>query len=1068
MPKIDSIKKTLVLGSGPIIIGQAAEFDYSGTQACQALKEEGIEVVLINSNPATIMTDKEIADKIYIEPLTVEFIEKVIEKEKPDSLLAGMGGQTALNLAVELSDKGILKKHGVKIIGTSVESIKKGEDRDTFREVMRQINQPVVVSDIVTDLQSGLDFAGKIGYPVVVRPAYTLGGTGGGIAENVEELTEILTQGLQLSPVGQVLLEKSIKGWKEIEYEVIRDSNGNCITVCNMENIDPVGVHTGDSIVVAPSQTLSDREYQMLRKASIDIINAIEVEGGCNVQIALNPNSLEYAIIEINPRVSRSSALASKATGYPIAKVATKIALGYTLDEIENSVTKKTYACFEPTLDYVVVKIPKWPFDKFKDANRKLGTKMMATGEIMSIGSNFESAMLKGIRSLEIGKYSLVHTPSEEKSLEELKRSVVVPDDERLFDLAEMIRRGYNIEMIQKITGVDKWFINKFKWIVDQEEKLKGMKIEDLTKDYLLLLKKKGFSDKGIADLMRINPERLLELRKLYNIFPSYKMVDTCGGEFDAISPYYYSTYEQFDEVLVSDRKKVVVLGSGPIRIGQGIEFDYCSVHCVKSLRKMGIETIIVNNNPETVSTDFDTSDKLYFEPLTEEEVLNIIEKENPDGVILQFGGQTAIKLAKFLNEKNIKILGTDFKDIDAAEDREKFEELLEKLDINRPKGKAIWSVREGIEEANKLGYPVLVRPSYVLGGQGMEITYDEIKLSRYLENAFLRDSKNPVLIDKYLTGREIEVDAICDGENILIPGIMEHLERAGVHSGDSITMYPSQNISKDIKAKILDYTKKIALELNVLGMVNIQFIEFKNELYVIEVNPRASRTVPYISKVSNVPIVDLATRCMLGEKLENLGYGTGVYKEPKLISVKVPVFSMSKLAKVDVSLGPEMKSTGEVLGVGETLEEALYKGFLGAGKTMKYDRKVVLATINNYDKEEFIQIAKDMSDLGYTFIATSGTAKTLEENGINAKVVNRVEEARPNILDVIRNKEVDIVINTPTKGNDSTRDGFKIRRTATEFSTEVMTSLDTLRALVDVKKKEITNSNLDVYNLGN
>ena len=1068
MPKIDSIKKTLVLGSGPIIIGQAAEFDYSGTQACQALKEEGIEVVLINSNPATIMTDKEIADKIYIEPLTIEFIEKVIEKEKPDSLLAGMGGQTALNLAVELSDKGILKKHGVKIIGTSVESIKKGEDRDTFREVMRQINQPVVVSDIVTDLQSGLDFAGKIGYPVVVRPAYTLGGTGGGIAENVEELTEILTQGLRLSPVGQVLLEKSIKGWKEIEYEVIRDSNGNCITVCNMENIDPVGVHTGDSIVVAPSQTLSDREYQMLRKASIDIINAIEVEGGCNVQIALNPNSLEYAIIEINPRVSRSSALASKATGYPIAKVATKIALGYTLDEIENSVTKKTYACFEPTLDYVVVKIPKWPFDKFKDANRKLGTKMMATGEIMSIGSNFESAMLKGIRSLEIGKYSLVHTPSEEKSLEELKRSVVVPDDERLFDLAEMIRRGYNIEMIQKITGVDKWFINKFKWIVDQEEKLKGMKIEDLTKDYLLLLKKKGFSDKGIADLMRINPERLLELRKLYNIFPSYKMVDTCGGEFDAISPYYYSTYEQFDEVLVSDRKKVVVLGSGPIRIGQGIEFDYCSVHCVKSLRKMGIETIIVNNNPETVSTDFDTSDKLYFEPLTEEEVLNIIEKENPDGVILQFGGQTAIKLAKFLNEKNIKILGTDFKDIDAAEDREKFEELLEKLDINRPKGKAIWSVREGIEEANKLGYPVLVRPSYVLGGQGMEITYDEIKLSRYLENAFLRDSKNPVLIDKYLTGREIEVDAICDGENILIPGIMEHLERAGVHSGDSITMYPSQNISKDIKAKILDYTKKIALELNVLGMVNIQFIEFKNELYVIEVNPRASRTVPYISKVSNVPIVDLATRCMLGEKLENLGYGTGVYKEPKLISVKVPVFSMSKLSKVDVSLGPEMKSTGEVLGVGETLEEALYKGFLGAGKTMKYDRKVVLATINNYDKEEFIQIAKDMSDLGYTFIATSGTAKTLEENGINAKVVNRVEEARPNILDVIRNKEVDIVINTPTKGNDSTRDGFKIRRTATEFSTEVMTSLDTLRALVDVKKKEITNSNLDVYNLGN
>ncbi|WP_343101854.1 carbamoyl-phosphate synthase large subunit [Romboutsia sp. MSSM.1001216sp_RTP31141st1_G3_RTP31141_220114] len=1066
MPKIDRIKKTLVLGSGPIIIGQAAEFDYSGTQACQALKEEGIEVVLINSNPATIMTDKEVADKIYIEPLTIEFIEKIIEKERPDSLLAGMGGQTALNLAVELHEAGILEKYNVEIIGTSVESIKKGEDRDTFREVMREINQPVVVSDIVTDLESGLEFAGKIGYPVVVRPAYTLGGTGGGIAENVEELTEILTKGLQLSPVNQVLLEKSIKGWKEIEYEVIRDGNGNCITVCNMENIDPVGVHTGDSIVVAPSQTLSDREYQMLRKASIDIINAIEVKGGCNVQIALNPHSLEYAIIEINPRVSRSSALASKATGYPIAKVAAKIALGYTLDEIENAVTKKTYACFEPTLDYVVVKIPKWPFDKFKQANRKLGTKMMATGEIMSIGSNFEAAMLKGIRSLEIGKYSLVHAPSEEKSLEELKKSIVVPDDERLFDLAEMIRRGYKVDMIEQITGVDKWFIHKFKWIVEQEEKLRGMKIEDLNKDYLLELKKKGFSDKGIADLMKISPERLCELRKLYNIQPAYKMVDTCGGEFDALSPYYYSTYEQFDEVEVSNKKKVVVLGSGPIRIGQGIEFDYCSVHCVKSLRKMGIETIIVNNNPETVSTDFDTSDKLYFEPLTEEEVLNIIEKENPDGVILQFGGQTAIKLAKFLHEKNIKILGTDFTDIDAAEDREKFEELLEKLNINRPKGKAIWSVEEGIEEAKRLEYPVLVRPSYVLGGQGMEITYDETKLARYLEDAFKRDKKNPVLIDKYLTGREIEVDAICDGENILIPGIMEHLERAGVHSGDSITMYPSQNINDEIKAKILDYTKKIALELNVLGMVNIQFIEFKNELYVIEVNPRASRTVPYISKVSNVPIVDLATRCMLGEKLVDLGYGTGVYKEPNLVSVKVPVFSMSKLASVDVSLGPEMKSTGEVLGVGETLEEALYKGFLGAGKTMSDKKGVVLATINNHDKEEFIEIAKDMNELGYTFVATEGTAKILQENGIDADIVKRVEEARPNILDVIRNKQVDIVINTPTKGNDSTRDGFKIRRTATEFSTEVMTSLDTLKALVEVKKKHIMNEGLEVYNI--
>ena len=1066
MPKIDSIKKTLVLGSGPIIIGQAAEFDYSGTQACQALKEEGIEVVLINSNPATIMTDKEIADKIYIEPLTLEFIEKIIEKERPDSLLAGMGGQTGLNLAVELYESGILDKYGVKVIGTSVESIKKGEDRDIFREVMREINQPVIESDIVTTLEDGLAYANKIGYPLVVRPAYTLGGTGGGIAENEEELKEILIHGLQLSPVSQVLLEKSIKGWKEIEYEVMRDSIGNSIVICNMENVDPVGVHTGDSIVVAPTQTLSAKECAMLKKASLDILNAVEVQGGCNVQFALNPDSFEYAVIEINPRVSRSSALASKATGYPIAKVSAKIALGYTLDEIENAVTKKTKACFEPSVDYVVAKIPKWPFDKFKKADKRLGTKMMATGEIMSIGSNFEAAILKGIRSLEIGKYSLVHAPSEQRSLEELKARVVVPDDERLFDIAEMIRRGYKVEMIEQITKMDKWFLDRFKWIVEQEEKLKGMKIEDLTKEYLLELKKKGFSDKGISDLMKINPEQLYELRMLYNIKPAYKMVDTCAGEVDALSPYYYSTYEEYDEATVSDKKKVIVLGSGPIRIGQGIEFDYCSVHCVKSLRKQGIETIIINNNPETVSTDFDTSDKLYFEPLTEEEVLNIIEKENPDGVILQFGGQTAIKLAKFLHEKHIPILGTDFEDIDAAEDREKFDELLERLDINRPKGRGVWTVEEGLEVAHNLGFPVLVRPSYVLGGQGMEITYDEARLVQYLEAAFERDSKNPVLIDKYLTGREIEVDAICDKEDILIPGIMEHLERAGVHSGDSITMYPSQNISDKIKEKILDYTKKIALDLNVIGMVNIQFIEFQNELYIIEVNPRASRTVPYISKVSGVPIVDLATKCMLGAKLKDLGYGTGVYKTPDIVSVKVPVFSMAKLAQVEVSLGPEMKSTGEVLGVGANLEEALYKGFLAAGKGIADERGCVLATINNHDKEEFIEIAKDMKELGYTFMATEGTAKALRENGIEVETVNRVEEARPNILDAIRNKQVDMVINTPTKGNDSNRDGFKIRRTAIEFSTEVMTSLDTLKAMVDVKKQHIDKDTLKVYNI--
>ena len=1066
MPKIDSIKKTLVLGSGPIIIGQAAEFDYSGTQACEALKEEGVEVVLINSNPATIMTDKEVAHKIYIEPLTLEAIEKVIEKERPDSLLAGMGGQTALNLAVELSDAGILDKYGVKVIGTSIESIKKGEDRDEFREMMRSINQPVIESDIVTNLEDGIIYAEKIGYPVIIRPAYTLGGTGGGIAENKEELIEILTHGLQLSPVTQVLIEKSIKGWKEIEYEVMRDGNGDCITVCNMENVDPVGVHTGDSIVVAPSQTLSDKEYQLLRTASIEIINAIEVKGGCNVQIALHPHRLEYAIIEINPRVSRSSALASKATGYPIAKVAAKIALGYTLDEIENAVTKKTKACFEPTLDYVVVKIPKWPFDKFKQANRRLGTKMMATGEIMSIGSNFEAALLKGIRSLEIGKYSLIHKPSEQRTIEELKERVVMPDDERLFDLAEMIRRGYSIDMIEKITGVDKWFLYRIDWIVKQEEKLKTMKIEDISKDYLKTLKKKGFSDKGIADLMKISPEKVYELRSLYNIHAAYKMVDTCGGEFDALSPYYYSTYEEYDEVVVSDKRKIVVLGSGPIRIGQGIEFDYCSVHCIKALRKLGIETIIVNNNPETVSTDFDTSDKLYFEPLTEEEVLNIIEKEKPEGVILQFGGQTAIKLAKFLDEKNIPILGTDFNDIDAAEDREKFDELLEKLNINRPKGIAVWSTEEGVKHASEIGYPVLVRPSYVLGGQGMEITYNEAKLKAYLDSAFERDSKNPVLIDKYLVGREIEVDAICDKEDILIPGIMEHLERAGVHSGDSITMYPSQNISDDIKAKILDYTKRISLELNVLGMVNIQFIEFKGELYIIEVNPRASRTVPYISKVSGVPIVDLATKCMLGAKLKDLGYGTGIYKTPDLIAVKVPVFSMSKLARVDVSLGPEMKSTGEVLGVGETLEEALYKGFTAAGKKMSNDRGVVLATVNDQDKEEFLEIAKDMKRVGYTFMATEGTASLLKSNGIDAIIVNKIGEVRPNILDVITNNQVDMVINTPTKGNDATRDGFRIRRLATEYSIDVMTSLDTLKALVKVNQKHIKKEQLKVYNL--
>ncbi|MCR1975052.1 carbamoyl-phosphate synthase large subunit [Clostridium sporogenes] len=1068
MPLNKDIKKVLVIGSGPIVIGQAAEFDYSGTQACEGLKEEGVEVVLINSNPATIMTDKEVADKVYLEPLTAEFVEKVIAKERPDSLLAGMGGQTGLNLAVELYDKGILKKYGVNVIGTSIESIKEGEDRELFRNVMSRINEPVIQSEIVTDMENGKAFANKIGYPVIVRPAYTLGGTGGGIAESEEELDEILTLGLQLSSIGQVLLEKSVKGWKEIEYEVMRDSRGNCITVCNMENIDPVGIHTGDSIVVAPSQTLSDKEYQMLRSASINILNSIGIKGGCNVQFALNPNSFEYAVIEINPRVSRSSALASKATGYPIAKVASKIALGYTLDEIKNAVTQKTYACFEPSLDYVVVKIPKWPFDKFQGADRVLGTKMMATGEIMAIGSNFEAAFLKGIRSLEIGKYSLEHKKFRELSMEELKTRVISPDDERIFALAEMLRRDYRMDKVAEITGIDKFFIKKFRWIVEEEQRLRLSKIDDLDKEWFYKLKKKGFSDKGIADMLKVSPEDIYRLRNIWVINPVYKMVDTCGGEFEALSPYYYSTYDVYDEVEVSKNKKVIVIGSGPIRIGQGIEFDYASVHCVKALKKLGIETIIVNNNPETVSTDFDVSDKLYFEPLTEEDVLNIVEKEKPNGVILQFGGQTAIKLANFLKEKNIPTLGTTADQIDMAEDREKFNELLEKLQIARPKGKGIWSVEDGLEEAKKLGFPVLVRPSYVLGGQGMEITHDEKELVYYLSNALQKDKKNPILIDKYLMGREIEVDAISDGEDVLIPGIMEHLERAGVHSGDSITMYPTQNVSKDIKEKILEYTKKLALGIGIKGMINIQFIEFEGNLYVIEVNPRASRTVPYISKVSKVPIVDIATRVMLGEKLNDLGYGVGVYKEPELISVKVPVFSTQKLPRVEVCLGPEMKSTGEVLGVGETLEEALYKGFIGANMSIKKEKGTILATINDHDKEEFLPIAKKLHSLGYKFIATSKTAELLKEEGIEVKQVRKLKEERPNIIDTIKNDEVDLVVNTPTKGNDSKRDGFHIRRAAIERNLGVITSLDTLKAMVDIKSKEIKDETLYIFDLSN
>ena len=1062
MPLDKSIKKVLVIGSGPIVIGQAAEFDYSGTQACQAIKDEGIDVVLVNSNPATIMTDRGMATNTYIEPLTAEYVEKIIQKERPDSIIAGMGGQTGLNLACELYDKGVFEKYNMNVIGTSIPSIKEGEDRDSFKRLMERTNQPIAPSEIVTDVESGLAFAKKIGYPVIVRPAYTLGGTGGGIAEDPEQLETILSQGLHLSRVGQVLLEKSIKGWKEIEFEVMRDGAGNCITVCSMENIDPVGVHTGDSIVVAPALTLADKEYQMLRKAAIDIINSIEIKGGCNVQFALDPESFNYAVIEINPRVSRSSALASKATGYPAAK----IALGYNLDEIKNAVTGKTYACFEPAIDYVVTKIPKWPFDKFFGAKRNLGTKMMATGEIMAIGNTLESSLLKGIRSLEIKQYTLERKSSKKRTTVELKQRVIVPDDERLFDLAELIRRNYNMEKLAEITGMDPFFLQKIKNIVDAEEELKKYKLADLTYDILKKYKKMGFSDKGISELIGCDADEVYNLRKSLGIIPVYKMVDTCAGEFEAVSPYYYSTYDETTESFPSDKKKVIVIGSGPIRIGQGIEFDYCSVHSVLSLEKAGIETIIINNNPETVSTDFDTSDKLYFEPLTEEDVYNIIELEKPDGVILQFGGQTAIKLANFLDSMHVPVLGTQPKYIDEAEDREKFDEMLEKLNIKRPKGKAVWSVKEGIEEANKLEYPLLVRPSYVLGGQGMEITRNEIDLVRYLTDAFIKDTKNPVLIDRYLGGRELEVDAICDGTDVLIPGIMEHLERAGVHSGDSISIYPPQNVPQHIIDKIVDVTYRIALELKVIGMINIQFIEFRDELYIIEVNPRSSRTVPYITKVTNVPVIDIATNIMLGKTLKEMGYSTGIAPQTNTVAIKVPVFSTEKLPQVEVSLGPEMRSTGEVLGVGQNFHEAMYKGFTAAGTTIPKAGSTILVTVREMDKENFLPIAKKFHELGCKFIATAGTAKLLEDNDIPVQVAKKISEGVPNILDVIRSGMIDLIIDIPKKGNDIHSDGFKIRRTAIECDVSIMTSLDTVKALVDVMEHRYTPDTVEVISL--
>ncbi len=1066
MPRRNDIHKVLVIGSGPIIIGQAAEFDYAGTQACQALKEEGIEVVLVNSNPATIMTDTNIADKVYIEPLKAEVVKNIILKEKPDSILPTLGGQTGLNLAMELAESGFLEAQGVKLLGTATEAIKMAEDRQDFKDTMERIGEPCIASKVVTTIEDAVAFAKEIEYPVIVRPAYTLGGTGGGIVNNEEELRETGGHGLRLSRVHQVLIEKCIAGWKEIEYEVMRDSKGNVITVCNMENIDPVGVHTGDSIVVAPSQTLADKEYQMLRTSALKIISALGIQGGCNVQYALHPTSFEYAVIEVNPRVSRSSALASKATGYPIAKVASKIAIGYGLDEIKNAVTGKTYACFEPTLDYVVVKIPKWPFDKFVRAKRTLGTQMKATGEVMSISSSFEAALMKAIRSLELGIFTLEQDIYKKLEGNELVRKLSDINDERIFVIAEAIRRSVTLEEIHEITKIDYFFLCKIKELVLMEEKLKSYTPGQLTGDILRKAKKMGFTDRVIAKLTGTTKENITNLRKQQGIAAAYKMVDTCAAEFEAATPYYYSTYVNNSEVKQSSREKVLVLGSGPIRIGQGIEFDYCSVHSVWALKEMGYETIIANNNPETVSTDFDTADKLYFEPLTPEDVENIVEAENPKGAIVQFGGQTAIKLTKALDEMGVRIFGTEPENVDAAEDREKFDEILEKTGIPRPQGKTIFTLEEALAAANELGYPVLVRPSYVLGGQGMEIAFNDRDVAEFMEIINRTVQEHPILIDKYMMGKEIEVDAICDGENILIPGIMEHLERAGVHSGDSISVYPTQTVSDKIKKVIVDYTERLAKALNVIGLVNIQYVVYNNEVYVIEVNPRSSRTVPYISKVTGIPMVNLATRCMMGMKLGDFRFGTGLYKEPEYVSVKVPVFSFEKLHDVDISLGPEMKSTGEVLGIADNFPEALYKGIIASGIRLPQKGDGILMTVRDTDKPELVGIAEEFEKLGFTLYGTGKTAHMLNHNGIATNAVKKLDEGSPNILDLIQSGKLGMIINTPTKGRKPDRDGFKIRRKAVEMSIPCLTSLDTASAIIRCLKLGKTEGQLEVLNL--
>lgn len=1064
MPKNNEIKKVLVIGSGPIVIGQAAEFDYAGTQACRSLKEEGLEVVLVNSNPATIMTDKDVADKVYIEPLTVKVLEQLIDLEKPDSILPTLGGQAALNLAMELEESGFLQSRGVKLIGTTSQTIKKAEDRLEFKNTMEKIGEPCAPSLVVENVQDGVAFTEEIGYPVVLRPAYTLGGSGGGIAYNQVELEEILANGLRLSRVGQVLVERCIAGWKEIEYEVMRDANGNCITVCNMENLDPVGVHTGDSIVVAPSQTLGDKEYQMLRSSALNIINELKITGGCNVQYALHPTSFEYCVIEVNPRVSRSSALASKATGYPIAKVAAKIALGYTLDEIKNAITGKTYASFEPALDYCVVKIPRLPFDKFITAKRTLTTQMKATGEVMSICTNFEGALMKAIRSLEQHTDSLMSYDFSGFKGEEMLERLKIVDDQRIYVIAEALRQGISYDIIHEITKIDEWFIDKLAIIVEMEDLLrKG----PLTPELLRQAKRIEYPDNVISDLTGQSIAEIKSMRLQNNITAAFKMVDTCAAEFAASTPYFYSCFGSEDEsgeIKSTKKKKVLVLGSGPIRIGQGIEFDYCSVHSTWAFRSAGYETIIINNNPETVSTDFDIADKLYFEPLTEEDVENVVAIEEPDGAVVQFGGQTAIKLTEALMRMGVPILGTSAENVDAAEDRELFDQILEECEIPRPAGKTVFTAKEAAEAANELGYPVLVRPSYVLGGQGMRIAYSDDEISEFVDiiNQFAQE--HPILVDKYLVGKEIEVDAVCDGTDILIPGIMEHIERAGIHSGDSISVYPAVSISQKVKNTIEEYTRRLAKSLHVIGLINIQFIVCGEDVYVIEVNPRSSRTVPYISKVTGIPIVDLATKVIIGETIQKMGYKPGLQPEAQYFAIKMPVFSFEKIYGAEISLGPEMKSTGECLGIAKTFNEALYKAFLGAGVELpKY--KQVIITVKDSDKYEAISIGRRFVDLGYKVYATRSTAKVLNDNGVKAFKVNKVTQESPTVMDLILGHKIDLVVDTPTQGRDKSRDGFLIRRTAIETGVNCLTSLDTVNALL-TSLENANEDNLTLINI--